>query len=406
LHWSETSNVVWKTAIHGKGWSSPVVWGPQIWLTTATEDGRELFAVCVDRETGEVRRDLKVFEVPNPQFCHKFNSYASPTPVVEAGRLYVTFGSPGTACLDTQSGRVLWARRDFVCNHYRGAGSSPIVHGDLLFLHFDGSDRQYVVALDKHTGRTTWQRDRSIDFKDLGPDGLPQIEGDLRKAFSTPHVATLEGRPTLLSLGAKAAYAYEPESGAELWRLEERTAHSASTRPVFEHGLLFFPTGFPKGQLLAVRPGRRGEIVDANEDEAETGPTRLRVVWRARRNVPCKPSLQPVGELLFMVDDGGIASSLETRTGAEQWRERIGGNYSASPVAAEGRVFFCSEEGRTVVVAATRQFEVVATNALEAGFMASPALAGRALFLRSRTHLYRVETKSGQTPSDRLPHSP
>jgi len=160
VSWGEEENVRWKTAIHGKGWASPVIWGDQVWLATATEDGRELSVVAVDRATGAVIRDLKLFEVEAPQFCHRFNSYASPTPVIEQGRIYVTFGSPGIACVDTRTGRVLWERRDFECNHYRGAGASPIVYRDLLILPFDGSDRQYIVALDKATGRKVWLTER------------------------------------------------------------------------------------------------------------------------------------------------------------------------------------------------------------------------------------------------------
>ena len=178
LHWSETNGVAWKTPIHGRGWSSPVVWDRQVWVTTATEDGHELSAVAVDRDSGRIVHDLKLFTVEKPQFAHKFNSYASPTPAIEQDRVYVVFGSPGIACLDTRTGKVLWERRDFVCNHFRGAGSSPILNGQRLYLNFDGSDHQFVVALDKATGRTLWETRRGIDFKDLGPDGKPEAEGD------------------------------------------------------------------------------------------------------------------------------------------------------------------------------------------------------------------------------------
>ena len=393
LRWSETQNVIWKTPVHGRAWSSPVILSNEVWLTTATEDGRELFAVCVDQDTGKVTRDLRLFEVEKPQFAHAFNTYASPTPVLEPGRVYVTFGAPGTACLDTRTGRVLWERRDFICNHYRGAGSSPILYRDLLLMHFDGSDHQFVVALDKHTGRTSWRRERSIDFKDLDADGQPASEGDLRKAFATPHVAMLGGQAVLLSLGAKALYAYEPLTGEELWRVEERTSHSAGTRPVVGHGLVFAPTGWANGQLLALLPGRRGEVIDANT-EVETAATprpRLQVAWRTKRSVARKPSLLLVDDLLFMIEDGGIASCLEARSGREVWRERVGGNYSASPLYAEGRVYCFSEEGKVTVLEAGREYRVLAVSELEGGFMASPAVAGRALFLRTKTHLYRIE---------------
>jgi outer membrane protein assembly factor BamB len=390
LRWSETNHVKWKTPIHGRAWSSPVIWGQQIWLTTATEDGKELFALGVDRESGKILRDLKLFEVEKPQFAHKFNSYASPTPAIEEGRVYVTFGSPGTACLDTKTGKVLWERRDFACNHYRGAGSSPIIFEKLLIMNFDGSDHQFIVALDKQTGRTVWRKERSIDYKDLGPDGKPESEGDWRKAFSTPHVAAVGGKPVLISQGAKAVYAYEPLTGREIWRVEERQNHSGSARPIFAHGLIFVNTGWSSGQLLALRPGKPGEVLDVNV--ADAGSDRaLQLAWRSKRNVPKKPSLQLANDLLFSIDDGGIASCLEASTGQELWRERIGGNYSASPLFAGGRLYFFSEEGKTTVIAAEREFKKLAENQLDDGFMASPAVSGNALFLRTKTHLYRLE---------------
>jgi outer membrane protein assembly factor BamB len=379
LAWDEIKNVKWKTAIHGRGWSSPVISGNQVWLTTATPDGRELSALAVDRLTGTILHDLRLFKVETPQYAHPFNSYASPTPVTEPGRVYVTFGSPGTAAIDTASGKVLWERRDLECNHFRGAGSSPILFGSLLIMHFDGSDRQYVVALNKRTGHTVWKTDRSIDFQDLGPDGKPQADGDFRKAFSTPHIATFGGRSILISLGSKAAYAYDPLTGKELWRIEERTNHSASTRPVIGHGMIFYPSGFATGHLLAIRPDGRGHASDAN------------IAWTVTRGVPAKPSLTLVGDLIFMVNDRGITSAVDAKTGEVAWTSRLPGEYSASPLAAGGRIYFFSEDGRTSVIEAGREFKIVATSQLGDGFMASPAVDGKALVLRSRSHLYRIE---------------
>ncbi|MEO8428555.1 MAG: PQQ-binding-like beta-propeller repeat protein, partial [Verrucomicrobiota bacterium] len=337
LIWSETNNVKWKTPIHGRAWSSPVILGDQIWMTTATEDGTALFAVCVDRDSGKIVHDRNLFHVALPQYVHPFNSYASPSPVIEGDRVYVTFGAPATACLDTKSGKVLWERRDFVCNHFRGAGSSPILFGDLLIMNFDGSDHQFVVALDKHTGKTVWRTERSIDYKDLGEDGKPKEQGDWRKAFSTPHVAMFEGNPILISSGAKAHYAYNPVTGEELWRVEERTCHSAGCRPVTGHGLIFLPTGWSTGQLLAIRPGKKGEVIDANDppqgnSSGANSPPQLQVVWKVKRSVAKKPSLLLIDDLLFMIEDGGVASCIEAKTGAGVWQERLGGEYSASPV--------------------------------------------------------------------------
>ena len=379
LTWSETSHVTWKTAIHGRAWSSPVVLGNQVWITTATPDGRDLSALALDAASGRVIHDLRLFHVTHPQEGHTFNSFASPTPVIEPGRVYVTFGSPGTAALDTRSGKVLWQRVDLECNHYRGAGSSPILFGDLLLMHFDGSDQQYLVALDKRTGKTVWKTTRSIDFKDVGPDGKPQAEGDYRKAFSTPHVTTVNGRPVLVSLGAKATYGYDPLTGRELWRIEERSAHSASTRPVFGHGLAFYPSGFSTGTLMAVRMDGAGDVTGSH------------VAWSMRRGVPNKPSLLLIGDLIYMVNDTGVASAVEAKTGQVVWTARVGGTFSASPVATADRIYLFDEDGRATVIGTGREFRKLAENDLADGFMASPAIVGNALILRKKTHLYRVE---------------
>jgi len=391
LHWSQdsTNGIKWKTAIHGRAWSSPVIWENQIWLSTATENGRELFAVCIERDSGKVTTDLKLFDIPNPQFAHKFNTYASPTPVIEKDRVYITFGSPGTACVDTKNSKVLWKRGDFECNHFRGAGSSPILYNNLFILNYDGSDHQFIVALDKRTGGTVWQTKRSLDYKDLEPDGRVQADGDFRKGFATCEITSLDGRTTLLSQGSKAFYAYDPVTGEELWRVEDRSAHSAATRPVIGHGLIFVPAGFSKGQLLAIRPGKKGEVVDVAAAEPPTG--QLQVVWKAKKNVPQKPSLLLIDDLLYGIDDTGVATCWEAKTGEAVWNERIGGNYSAAPIAADGRIYFFSEEGKTTVVAASREFKKLAENQLGDGFMASPAVSGKALFLRTRTELYRIE---------------
>jgi outer membrane protein assembly factor BamB len=381
LHWSETRNVIWKTVIHDRGWSSPVIYGKQIWLTSASQDGRELFVLCVDRDTGKIIRDWKLFEVAQPQYVHPFNTPASPTPVIEEGRVYITFGAAGTACIDTKTFRILWERRDIECNHFRGAGSSPILFRNLLLMHFDGSDHQFVMALDKRTGKTVWQTKRSIDFQDLDKNGKPAADGDLRKAFSTPHVEQINGRWEMISLGAKAAYSYDPFTGRELWRVEERGQHSASTRPVVGHGMIFFPTGFSAGQLFAVRTGGEGLITDTH------------IVWKLKRGVSNKPSILLVDDLIYMIGDAGIASCIDAKTGEQVWQQRIAGEYSASPLYADGRLWFFSEDGKTTVLKPGRGFEQAGENRLDEGFLASPAIAGKAFYLRTRTHLYRIEEK-------------
>lgn len=390
VKWSEHENVKWKIPVAGKAWSSPVIWGNQVWVSSADEDGRRLYAFCYDVNTGRPIFEMKLFDVEKPQAIHKFNSYASPTPVIEENRVYITFGASGTACIDTKTGKVLWTRRDLECNHYRGAGSSPILYKDLLIMHFDGSDVQYLVALDKTSGKTVWKVNRSIDFKDLGPDGKPVSEGDFRKAFATPHVAEINGVPVLISQGSKAIYAYNPMNGEEIWRVEERSNYSASNRPIYKNGIIYLTSGFSSGQILAIIPGKKGEVIDANVPSTYQN-TQLKILWSVKRNVPKKPGLIVDSGLVIAVDDSGIASCLDAKTGAEYWRERIGGNYSASPLLANGKVYFFSEEGKTTVIAASKQFQVIAVNTLDSGFMASPAVTGNALILRTKTHLYRIE---------------
>jgi len=379
VSWAEGKNVRWKTAIHGRAWSSPVILGDQIWVTTATEDGRELFALAVDKNSGKILFDLKLFQVEKPQYVHPFNTYASPTPVIEPGRVYVTFGSPGTAAIDTKTGKVIWERRDFECNHYRGAGSSPILYSDLLIMHFDCSDHQYLVGLDKKTGKTVWRTTRSVDFQDLTPEGTPKAEGDFRKGFATPHVVNVNGRDVLISMGSKAIYGYDPRTGRELWTVIVRGSHSPSTRPLAGYGLVFVQTGYDAAHLFAIKPDGAGDVSATN------------VVWKVTRSVPQKPSILLVNDLLFMVNDTGITTCLEPKTGEVVWRGRIDGTFSASPISASGRIYAFSEDGKATVLDAGREFKVLAENFLEDGFMASPAIDGDGLIVRTHTHLYRIQ---------------
>jgi len=379
INFNESEHVRWKTAIHGRAWSSPVIWGSQIWMSTANDEGTELSAVCVDKETGEIIRDEVLFQIEKPQFCHKFNSYASPTPVIEKGRVYVTFGSPGTACLDTATGKKIWERTDFVCNHYRAAGSSPILWKDLLLMNFDGSDEQYMVALDTATGKTVWRTDRSVDFQDLDANGKPGAEGDMRKGFATPHVYESNGQSILLSSGSKAHYAYDPRTGKELWRIEDRSSHSPCTRPVVGHGLAYIPSGHGKAGMLVVKLGGNGVL-----DETS-------IAWTMTKTYSNKPSVTLVGDLLFVINDLGIASCVDATSGENIWTHRLGGNFSSSPIVSGGRIYVGNEEGKFFVFEASREFKLLAENQFSDGFMASPAVDSQSLYLRSRTHLYRIE---------------
>ena len=382
LSWSETQNVRWKTPIPGRGWSTPVVWGKQVWLTTATEDGRAMSVLCVERNTGKVLLNRELFQNPNPEpLGNDVNSYASPTPTIEAGRVYVHFGSYGTACLDTRTFQTLWERRNLPCRHYRGPSSSPILFGNLLILTLDGADYQYVTALDKKTGKTVWKTDRTANWGDFDPNGKVIAEGDFRKAHSTPLITLVNGQPEMVSMGAKAGYAYDPKTGKELWKVDYR-GFSASFRPVEGEGLVFVPTGYSRSDLWAVRLGGRGNVTSSH------------IVWKYSKNVPSKPSPLLLNDLLYLVDDAGVVTCLEAKTGNEVWKERMGGHFSASPLTAEGRIYCFSEEGKTTVLKPGRKFEVIAESQLKDGFMASAAVAGKAFFLRTKTHLYRIETRA------------
>ncbi len=374
LAWSETENVVWKTPIHDRGWSSPVVWQDQIWMTTATADGHEMFAVCVDRESGKIVHDVKVFDTENPDHISVVASYASPTSVIEAGRVYVHYGSYGTACLDTSTGATLWARRDLKCDHHEGAGSSPILFGNLLIFHVDGRDVQYVIALDKTTGDTVWKTDRSIDF---GP-----FDRNIRKAFCTPIVIETGSGLQLISPGAKGLMAYNPNTGEELWRIRYN-GWSLTPRPVFGHGLVYFINDYEKPELVAVRPDGQGELADSS------------VAWKITKGMPSRPSPLLIGDLLFIVNSDGIGSCVDAKTGETIWKNRISGNFSASPIYADGRIYLCDEASVTTVIEPAREYKPLSVNKLgEEEMFASPAVAGSSLYLRSGTHLYRIEQRN------------
>jgi outer membrane protein assembly factor BamB len=407
VKFSDTEKVKWKTPIHDRGWSSPVIWGDQIWLTTATEFGDELFALCLDRKTGRIVHDVKAFTASQTNLWQKYNSYASPTPVIEEGRVYVTFGEAGTACLDTKTAKVLWERRDLRCNHFRGAGSSPILHGNLLILNFDGSDAQFIVALNKQTGKTVWNVKRSVDYRDLDASGKPKLDGDLRKAYGTCHLAKIDGKDVLLSSGAMAHYAYEPLTGKELWRVETLENHSTGNRPFLGHGLIFISAGFSKGQLLAIKPppakAWNGSVLNATRD-SEPEADKPQLAWRVTKSVPASHTPVLVGDLIFMVDNSGLGSCLDARTGKEIWAERVfpaPAFVYASPMYAEGRIYAAEKAtrepgdtkalGRVAVFKAGREYELLAMNLLDSQINASPVALGKSLFIRTAKSLYCFE---------------
>ena len=363
IEWSESQNVAWKVPVPGRGWSSPVVAAGRVWLTTATTTGREtsLRLLSFDAGTGQQALDIEVFRLRSSELLNAKNSHASPTPVIEGDRVYVHFGAEGTAALSTL-GAIIWkVRLPYQSQH--GNGGSPVLHGDLLILNCDGFDEAFIVALDKRTGKTRWRTFRPQPWS---------------QAYSTPLTIHVADTDQIVSVGAFHAAAYDPQSGKEIWRVSYPDGFSNVPRPVYGNGLVFITTGFQQPAILAVRPDGKGDV------------TRTHVAWTLSRGAPLTPSPLLVGDELYAVTDAGIATSIEARTGTVHWQQRLGGSISASPVLADGRIYFLDEEGRTTVVSPGATFQRIATNSLDGPALASMAVASGSFFIRTAAHLYRI----------------
>jgi len=369
LNWSDTQSVRWKTPVPGRGWSSPVIAGGRVWMTTATTEGitsvllrtRVLRALAYDAATGKEVVNTEVFSLTDAGAMHAKNSHASPTPIVEGDRVYVHFGAHGTAALDT-NGKVLW-KVTLPYDHLHGTGGSPVLYGDLLIYSCDGTDVQFVVALDKRTGTVRWKTPRPK------PGYM---------AYSTPLVIKVNGADQLVSPSAYRTIAYEPATGKEIWSVDYADGFSNVPRPVYGHGLVFLATGFNVPSFLAVRPEGKGNVTSSG------------VAWRLSRGAPLTPSPLLVGDELYLVSDNGIASCLDAKTGKPHWQQRLGGSHSASPIYADGRIYFLNEDGEATVLAPGKQFQKLAVNALSAQTLASIGVSGGSFFIRTSQHLYRI----------------
>jgi outer membrane protein assembly factor BamB len=322
--------------------------------------------LAFDAASGRESLNVEVFRLRRTREINPKNSFASPTPVVDGDRVFVHFGADGTAALTT-AGEIVW-KRDFPYQSQHGAGGSPIVYGDLLIFSCDGSDAAFVIALDKRTGKTRWRTNRRQPAD---------------QAYTTPLVITVADRDQILSVGAYRAAAYEPETGKEIWRVSYADGFSNVPRPVFGHGLVYIATGFQQPSLIAVRPDGTGDV------------TKTHIAWTLSRGAPLTPSPLLVGDELYVVSDNGIASCVDAASGAPRWQVRLGGTYSASPLFADGRIYFPSEDGSTTVILPGREFKRAAINTLDGALLASIAVSSGAFFVRSDTHLYRL----GSSPS-------
>ncbi len=386
VEWSQTpaKNLAWKVALEGFGHSVPVVGAGRIWLTAATKDGRQQFIYCLDQQTGNVLHHQLLFENAEPEpLKNEINTYASPSCALEADAVYVHFGTYGTVRMNPKTFAIEWQRRDINCRHFRGPGSSPILWQDLLILTFDGVDAQFVTALNKRTGETVWKTARTTDYGDLDENGVPKLEGDLRKAYSTPAVVQVNDRWQVVSVGSRAAFSYDAETGRELWTIRHDD-FNASSPPLFSNGHAILNTGSRNSNLLSVRldQSTRGDVTTSH------------VVWnRDKGNSDLSAPVLVDGRIISTANNG-VVTAVDVQTGAELWKGRMDGTFTASPIVANGLVYFGNEEGETWVLRAGAEFEVVAKNRLPEGMRASPSAADGMLFLRTFTHLYALaETK-------------
>jgi outer membrane protein assembly factor BamB len=379
IQWTEEKNIAWKSAVPGQGWSSPVIAGNQIWMTSSDDQGKSLRAICFDKSSGELLHNIEVLQTGDPGPKHTTNGFASPTPVLDGKHAYVHFGPRGTVCLNT-AGEIIWKNSEFKYNAFQGAASSPILHGDLLLLTCDGTDNQFLVALNKQTGKTQWRQPRAhLEAAARRDASKPPGSRISQMAYSTPLVQAIDGVPQLVSTGADHVAAYDLMTGKEIWWMPY-TGFSLVCRPSYGNNLFYIVGSVSQDHfcVYAVRPAK-GKLRDDQ------------IAWQRSKGIAHVPSPLLVGKELYVIDRSGVATCVDALTGKEHWRERLGGNFDASPIEVRGRIYFCNRDGKTTVLSAGNEFKSLATNQLDGEFRASPAVADRALFLRSDTHLYRID---------------
>jgi outer membrane protein assembly factor BamB len=372
--------VIWNAEIQGKGWSSPVVFGKQIWVTVASESGNEMSGICLDFDSGKLIYDIHLFHPDSIYSKHSINTYATPTPCIEAGFVYLHFGTYGTACVNTSNGNVVWKRTDLNCDHVQGPGSSPILYKDLVILHIEGIDVQYLIALNKNTGETVWKTDRPAVLNEpLLPIG--------RKAYITPIVMKVKGKDLLISNGSAVCVAYDPQTGKEVWRIVQGE-DSTIAMPLTENGIVYFNTSFVTpadgdkyAELLAVNPDGEGDVGNTN------------VLWRFK--FPILQLLSPVVKdgLIYTVDTRNVLYCLDAKTGLEVYSKKLKQKYNSSPIYAGENIYFTSVKGETMVIKAGNQFQIVAENKLPGEVYATPAILRNSILMRTDNQLYRIGMK-------------
>ena len=275
---------------------------------------------------------------------------------------------------------MIWERRDLPCRHFRGPGSSVVLYKETLILTMDGIDVQYLAALNRKTGKTIWRTDRTTDYGDVEANGKIRGDGDFRKAYTTPNFVTVGGVTQLVSCGAKACYGYNADTGKELWKVIYKGFSNAPTPAFVGNELAIINTGLGKARVQAIRL----------DGKMEGDITKSHVEWDIFKRMPARSSPLVVNGKLYLLSESGILSLVDAKTGEIEKFVSLKGGFSSSGVYADGLLYFPSEEGKIVVVKPGPDLEVVATNELDDGFMASPALAGSSIFLRSKSHVYCI----------------
>jgi outer membrane protein assembly factor BamB len=377
ISWDNTSNILWKTNIEGKGWSSPVIYGDQVWITTATEDGKIMKGICLGFSSGKIIYDLPLFSPDSVQTKHVVNTYATPTPCIEEGSVYLHFGTYGTACVNTANGKTVWKRTDINCEHVQGPGSSPILYKNMLILHLEGVDVQYLIALDKRTGKTIWKTERPANlYEPLAPIG--------KKAYITPIIVNVDGKDLLISNGSAVCIAYDPETGREIWRIIQGV-DSTISMPFIENGIVYFYSSFVVGSdgekhidLIAVNPKGQGNIASTN------------ILWRFES--PILQLLTPLikNGLMYTIDTQNTLFCLNAKNGQVVYSKKLKSKYNSSPVWAAGKIYFTSIKGETLVLDAGRTLNIIAENKIPGEVYATPAIVRNKIFLRTDKSLYCI----------------
>jgi outer membrane protein assembly factor BamB len=377
LTWSPTEQIAWKASVPGESWSSPIVWGDRVFLTTATAAGTSCRVLSLDRRSGKILWDREVFQQV-PRRKEGRNTYATPTPATDGTRLYACFGDGSFAALDF-AGAVVWTNRDYKFYGQHGLGTSPILSHGLLIMARDGSsegeekklgwqipwDLSRVLALDAATGRERWQ----------GRRGLSRI------SHGAPAIWEHDGRTEVVSEAGDVVQGFDLQSGRRLWS-QEVTGEGKVPSTVLGDGFVFTAGGWGgKESIKAFRLGGEGDLKETH------------LVWEQKKGMPKVPSLLFASPHVFAITDGGVASCLKAATGEVVWQERVGGNFSASPVLAAGRIYFLADSGETTVIEAGPAFKVLARNPLGEKVQASMAVSDGQLFIRTEQNLFCIGAK-------------